>query len=406
MAVDASALLAAATVVVVDDQPANVDLLEAVLRHAGVTRIHGITDPREAVRRCLDLQPDLVLLDLHMPHLDGVAVMDALREALADDTFLPVLVMTADATREAKARALTAGAKDFVTKPFDRNEVVLRAKNLLETRWLYRSLQAHAADLEAQVRDQAERERSRTVELLQKRERIERVLDADPPTMVFQPVVDLHTGRVVGAEALARFTCEPQRPPDVWFAEAEDVGLGSDLELAALERGLTGLDEMPDDTYMAVNISAATATNPALTNALARLPGTRVVLELTEHTRVEDYDTLLAALDGLRCQSVRVAVDDAGSGYAGLGHILRLRPDIIKLDIDLTRGIDADPVRRALAASLVTFGAEIGADITAEGIETAEELDVLRSLGVACGQGYYLARPGPLPLRLPLRAAS
>jgi EAL domain-containing protein (putative c-di-GMP-specific phosphodiesterase class I) len=116
---------------------------------------------------------------------------------------------------------------------------------------------------------------------------------------------------------------------------------------------------------------------------------------------VEDYDALVRALDGLRSQGVRVAVDDTGAGYAGLAHILRLRPDIIKLDIDLTRGIDADPVRRALAASLVAFGGDIGATITAEGIETGEELEALRTLGVTCGQGYYLARPGPLPLPAP-----
>lgn len=92
------------------------------------------------------------------------------------------------------------------------------------------------------------------------------------------------------------------------------------------------------------------------------------------------------------------AVDDAGSGYASLRHILRLKPDIIKLDIDLTRAIDLDPARRALAAALVTFADKIGAIIVAEGIETASELDTLRELGVTYGQGYHLARPGPLPL--------
>jgi EAL domain-containing protein (putative c-di-GMP-specific phosphodiesterase class I) len=122
------------------------------------------------------------------------------------------------------------------------------------------------------------------------------------------------------------------------------------------------------------------------------------VVELTEHSRVEDYDALLGALDALREGGVRIAVDDAGAGYAGLQHILRLHPEILKLDTALTPGIDNDPVRRALAASLLTFADEIGAVIVAEGIETPQELDTLRSLGIPWGQGYHLARPGALPL--------
>jgi EAL domain-containing protein (putative c-di-GMP-specific phosphodiesterase class I) len=396
------ALLAAATVVVVDDSEANVALLEGVLRLAGVTCVHGVTDPRDAVQRCLEVQPDLVLLDLHMPHLDGIAVMEALREALPDDAFLPVLVLTSDATREARERALSAGAKDFLTKPFDRTEVVLRSQNLLETRWLYARLQDHAAELEGQVRDQAESELRHAAKRLLKRERINAVLRSDALTMVFQPIVDLDTGRVVGTEALSRFACEPARPPDEWFAEASEVGLGTELELAAVCGGLAGLDLQPADTYVSVNVSPATATSSTLASVLARAPAGRVVLELTEHTRVDDYDCLVEAVQGLRGQGMRVAVDDTGAGYAGLAHILRLRPDIIKLDIALTRGIDVDPVRRALAASLVSFGGDIGAVITAEGIETGEELEALRTLGVACGQGYYLARPGPLPLAVPM----
>jgi EAL domain-containing protein (putative c-di-GMP-specific phosphodiesterase class I) len=124
----------------------------------------------------------------------------------------------------------------------------------------------------------------------------------------------------------------------------------------------------------------------------------RVVLELTEHDAVTEYDELGTALDRLRDLGIRVAIDDAGSGYSSLQHILRLRPDIIKLDIALTRGIDADPARRALAEALVSFGREIGALITAEGIETAEQLDTLRRIGARYGQGYHLARPAALPL--------
>ncbi len=151
-----------------------------------------------------------------------------------------------------------------------------------------------------------------------------------------------------------------------------------------------------------VNASPATAASDALKSCLAAVPGERVVLELTEHTRFDDYTKLMPALDALRARGVRIAVDDAGAGYSGLQHVLHLRPDILKLDLDLTHGIDTDPARHALATALVGFADRIGAVLLAEGIETGEELAVLRTLGVAWGQGFYLARPGPLPLRVSL----
>ena len=147
-----------------------------------------------------------------------------------------------------------------------------------------------------------------------------------------------------------------------------------------------------------MNVSPAAVITAAFHDLLAGSPGHRLVVELTEHRRVDDYQPLLRSLDALRQQAVRVAVDDAGAGYAGLQHILRLHPDIIKLDTDLTMGIDADPVRRALAASLVAFADDIGAILTAEGIEAPGEFNALRSLGIPWGQGYHLARPAPLPL--------
>jgi EAL domain-containing protein (putative c-di-GMP-specific phosphodiesterase class I) len=120
------------------------------------------------------------------------------------------------------------------------------------------------------------------------------------------------------------------------------------------------------------------------------------VLELTEHTRVRDYQVLRLCLDRFRERGVRIAVDDAGAGYAGLQHILSLSPDVIKLDLQLTRNVDSDPARRALSACLVQFAREIGAEVVAEGIETPAELDTLRTLGIRWGQGFYLGRPAPV----------
>ncbi len=396
---------AASTVVIVDDEPANVALLERLLATAGVVRVHGFTNPRQAQAHCASSLPDLVLLDLHMPDLDGFAVMEALQRLVPDGGFLPVLVLTADVTAETKERALAAGAKDFLTKPFDRTEVLLRVANLLETRALYRGLQQHNAELQANLDERTAVEREAAAEHERRQHRIDLALAPGSLTMVFQPVADLATGDVVGAEALARFACEPHRPPNEWFAEADDIGRGTELELVAIAAALDQLHQLPPATFLAVNASPATFITPELDALLAQHPAERVVLELTEHTRVDDYSTLLAALDRLRRRGVRIAVDDTGAGYASFQHLLRLRPHILKLDITLTRGIDADPVRRALAAALVTFATEIGATIIAEGIEITGELTTLQHLGIPWGQGYHLARPGALPLPA-LRLAS
>ena len=156
-----------------------------------------------------------------------------------------------------------------------------------------------------------------------------------------------------------------------------------------------------------MNVSPDTAGTDDLAALLATVPGERVVLELTEHDEIPDYASLRQSLDRLRARGVRIAVDDAGAGYAGLQHILSLEPEILKLDLQLIRGIDQDIARRALARCLVDFAGEIGAAVLAEGISSLAELDVLRAVGVPLGQGYYLGRPAAdLPASLGLTERS
>jgi len=152
--------LHAATILIVDDQQTNLDLLASMLDAAGYARLHAVVDSRDAVAAYERVRPDLVMLDLHMPHLDGVAVMQALQTRLADD-YVPIVILTGDSTSEAKERALRLGAKDFLLKPFNRTEVLLRIRNLLETRFLYTQLQRHNAALEQAVADRT-RELART----------------------------------------------------------------------------------------------------------------------------------------------------------------------------------------------------------------------------------------------------
>jgi len=224
------------------------------------------------------------------------------------------------------------------------------------------------------------------------------VIGTDRLSMVFQPVIDVAQRKVVGYEALARFDGEPVRAPDVWFNEAHDVQLGLRLEMAAFDKALAALGAIPPDAYLALNVSPQMILSGTLAQALARAPLARLMLEVTEHSSIPDYGVLSEALAALRKGGLRLAVDDAGSGYASFRHILKLKPDVIKLDQSLIRDIDIDPGSRALAAALITFAAQTGSGVVAEGVETEDELAMLRTLGVSTAQGFLLGRPAGLPI--------
>jgi EAL domain-containing protein (putative c-di-GMP-specific phosphodiesterase class I) len=386
-------LFAGARILIVDDRDSNVLLLETILRAEGVAHIASLTDSRLTVDRCLEFRPDVLLLDLHMPHLDGFGVLRELKRRLAPDVFLPVVVLTADATSDARLRVLEAGAKDFLTKPIDRLEVVLRVRNLLETGALYAVARRRRERVQHELDARLAEDHRRAEHARQRTELFEQVLEGDDLTTVYQPIVELATGAVTGVEALSRFAHEPIRSPDKWFAEAKTLGLAERFELAAVERALAVVEHMPGEWFVSVNVSPDTAITEELGALLATVSGERVVLELTEHDEIPDYESLRSALDHHRARGVRVAVDDAGAGYAGLQHILSLAPEILKLDLQLIRGIDQDIARRALARCLVDFAGEIGAAVLAEGVSSLAELDVLRAVGVPLGQGYYLGRP-------------
>jgi EAL domain-containing protein (putative c-di-GMP-specific phosphodiesterase class I) len=225
---------------------------------------------------------------------------------------------------------------------------------------------------------------------------VERVLSDRSVEMACQPIVSLHDGRLSGVEALARFPEPPARSPDRWFSKAHAVGLGVELEMKAAELAIGLLPSLADDVFLSVNVSPPTVIAGAVSGLLSSTDPGRVVLELTEHTQVDDYVELEQALAPIRKRGTRLAVDDAGGGFASLAHILRLAPDIIKLDRRLIVDVDVDPARRALATALLAFAEEVQADVIAEGIETAAQRDCLESLGVSYGQGYLLGRPGPL----------
>jgi diguanylate cyclase (GGDEF)-like protein/PAS domain S-box-containing protein len=213
----------------------------------------------------------------------------------------------------------------------------------------------------------------------------------DAPTIVFQPIADLRTGRVAGYEALSRFPDAQERPPDAWFAQAHRCGLGPDLEAKALARALTAPDR-PAGTYLTLNLSPSSLAAPAVARVLpARLD--ELVIEVTENEVIADDPEIVAVIAALRERGARLAVDDTGSGYAGLTHVMRLAPDVIKLDRSLVAGVHGDPVKAALIESFVRYARQIDATVCAEGIETLDDLTRLADLDVAYGQGWAIGRP-------------
>jgi EAL domain-containing protein (putative c-di-GMP-specific phosphodiesterase class I) len=223
--------------------------------------------------------------------------------------------------------------------------------------------------------------------------RLNPVMQRGGPVVVLQPIVELTTGRRIGAEALSRFPQEWAKAPDVCFAEAHTVGQGDELELLAIERAAEQLYEVSG--YIAMNVSPGTFLRPECLELLSTFPLPRVLLELSEHDPVEDYGALLTALQPLRDRGMRLAIDDVGAGFSSLRHIVLTSPEVIKLDRSIVDGVSHDPVLTTLVRSLTEFGHGCNARVVAEGVETVEDAVALCGLGVDYGQGWYFGRPGP-----------
>lgn len=219
--------------------------------------------------------------------------------------------------------------------------------------------------------------------------------------MQFQPIFQLGNWLVgdkspVGYEALARF--DSPVSTDVWFRTARQMGLGVELELAAIRAAVESLRDVPSRCYLTVNVSPEVVESLPFSNILTRLTSGRIRLEISEEAVIEDYERFRATLAQLRRRGLQISIDDVGAGMASLKHLVLLPHDSIKLDLDVVRGVDADPNRQAMVAALVALSKATQSEVVAEGIETMAELVTLVELSVAYGQGFYLARPGPLPV--------
>jgi EAL domain-containing protein (putative c-di-GMP-specific phosphodiesterase class I) len=378
-------------ILIADDEPALRDALADLLAHEdGVVLVGEAGDADQAIELADSRRPDVALVDVSMPAGGGAR---AAREIIRVSPDTRVIALSAFEDRPTVLAMLRAGAVGYLVKGTASEDLLGSIAKVFEGG---ASLSAELIDgIVDELSSQLRREEIDGQQVEARRGEIDRFLSGHGVTMVYQPIVDLRNREVVGLEALARFHALPLRPPNEWFAEAVQLELGVQLELMAIRSAMAGLAQIPPAAYLSVNCSPRAAMSPELATVLDG-HATRMVVEITEHEAIEDYALLAATLGDLRDRGLRVAIDDAGAGFASLRHTLLLRPDIVKVDTSLTRDIDGDRAKRALTSALVSFGEEMGMAIIAEGIETPEELETLVSLGVPFGQGFYLGEPGPL----------
>jgi EAL domain-containing protein (putative c-di-GMP-specific phosphodiesterase class I)/AmiR/NasT family two-component response regulator len=378
-------------VLVADDEPALRGALAELLSHEdGVQLVGEASDADEAIVLAEREGPDVALVDVKMPAGGGAR---AAREIQRLSPRTRVIALSAFEDRPTVLEMLRAGAVGYLVKGMAADEIVTSIRKVADggTSLSVAVVEGIVHELTSQLR----REEIEFEEKAARADEIHRFLQGEGLSMAFQPIVDLDTWTVAGYEALARFRSIPLRGPDEWFAEAVTLELGMQLELAAIRQAVIALPRIPETAYLSVNCSHRTAGSAELRDIVGD-DSHRIVVEITEHEAVDDYGGLTHALTALRTRGIRIAIDDAGAGFASLRHTLMLAPDIVKVDISLTRDIDSDRGRRAMASALISFADEMGMTIVAEGIETETELKTLKDLGVRFGQGYYLAEPKAL----------
>ncbi|MCK2149188.1 sensor domain-containing phosphodiesterase [Marinobacter alexandrii] len=250
------------------------------------------------------------------------------------------------------------------------------------------------------IADRIEAYRNAQLRTKEIRQRLSDLLSKQQLEMYFQPIWSVASASIAGYEALARFKTEPYRTPDVWFGEAAEVGQREILESMAIKLALDQLSRLPEPCFLSVNASPELILSGEAERLINRFAAHRIILEITEHSRIVNYSELREAAHNLRQMGVRLAIDDAGAGYATFQHVLELDVDVIKLDLTLIRDIHIDEKKQALAAALVSYARRARAKVVAEGVETQEEFNMLRELNVDKIQGYLIGKPAPLSTAL------
>lgn len=365
-------------IVVVDDDPMVGTSLSNVLALSGY-EVDTFTSPYEAIAHLARKPVDVVMSDVNMPGMSGLEMVAKLREAQAD---VPVVFLTGAPRVEDSMRAIELGAFRYLAKPIDSKQMNVVVRDAVKWGRLSRATTQGPSGNERELLEISFGSALATIR------------------MAYQPIVATETRRVFGYEALLR-SKEPELPtPTDVLDAAERLG-----QLHTLGRRLRDLvaqqasRAQPFDHTFFVNLHPSDLADPMLYEASAPLSAFAgsVVLEITERASLEGIGEVERRIASLRRMGYRIAVDDLGAGYAGLSYFARVSPDVVKIDMSLARGIDADSVKQRVVSSICTLARDLDMLIVAEGIETEPELSCVRDLGADLVQGYLIARPGAYP---------
>lgn len=350
--------------------------------------VGAAADPREGGRLAAWTQPDVVVVDVNMPNGGG---LQALHEIAAVAPSATAVALSAYTDPGTVVAMMCAGAVGYVVKE-DPPSTILEAIRdaALGHGGISAAVGGHSMDALAEalgVHGQGE------VSELEKRQRIEQVLTNRRALPVFQPIVHLGSGRVVGAEGLSRFEDHRERSPEEWFKEAHDLGRGPELEMQSALAVLEAAEQLPSGWFVSVNLSPEAMLDCDIAALTAVAGGRALVVEMTQHSPVGDYAVLEESVRDLRSAGARLAIDDVGAEFDSLRQVLRFAPELVKLDQSLARSIDVDRSKRELAGSLIELARNTGSLVVAEGIESSTELASLRSMGACYGQGFFWNYP-------------
>jgi EAL domain-containing protein (putative c-di-GMP-specific phosphodiesterase class I) len=373
-------------VLVVDDDEALSRALSRVLKLAGYEVVVA-SNGASAVETVMHRPFDVILSDIQMPGMSGVDLLSVVR---AYDLDVPVILMTGNPTLETAMEAVSLGALQYLVKPASNEEVVNavdRASRLHRLAHMKRDSLRLLGEEGTLAGDRAGLASS-----------FDRALTG--LWMAFQPIVDAKARTIFGYEALLR-SSEPSLPhPGAMLSAAERLDRIFDLGRRVRALSAEAFVDMPGDALLFVNLHTRDLLDPALYDANAPLTkiASRVVLEITERSTIDDVEDIQPRVAALREYGFRLALDDLGAGYAGLSSFVAVQPEIVKLDMSLVRGVHKSEVRQRLIASMTSLCKEMGMRVVAEGVEVVEERDAVRAFGCELLQGYLFAKPGrPFP---------
>ncbi len=323
-------------------------------------------------------KPELILLDVMLPDINGFEVCRILRKDKKLGR-IPIILLTCKSSSEDKIQGLYTGADDYITKPFDDEELFARIEAVLR-----RAMPSEALT--------SEKEKSEAIE------EIKRLIKEDLIVSVFQPIYYLKPSRLLGLEVLSR---PPQKSyfdsPEMMFDTAFRLGMLFELEMSAHKKALKEINQLDNRAFVFFNISPYIIQEKRFKNYIRfyrqYISPNLVVFELSERIAVQNWKAFSKTIGGLKQEGFKISIDDIGSGYATLDSVVEIKPDFLKLDTHLIRGIHLDAVKQNLLKAIALFCRQSGIICVAEGIQVKQELDVLTDFGVEAGQGFFLGRP-------------